>query len=226
MSPYQLLQVFRGWLKLTIMTTTCVAAAAAVCGRTRSSACLHHSTQQGHSLQPAGSSAWCSLAGQRELGRATVQDPQSWDKSIFYQTQEAKNSAWGRGTLSGVSRGKAPPLRSEPPDIIKCFYLSLSSVKNKFESRSMSLASGLRRRNRAPSSCSPPTRPCHVTVAPEPGLLHSASSLHTPLSRQPPCPCRRFWWLHDWAWDKVLGGQETGTGGPSLLRPSALSSPA
>lgn len=206
------------------MTTTCVAAAAAMCGRTRSSACLHHSTQQGHSLQPAGPSAWCSLAGQRELGRATVQDPQSWDKSI--SDPRSQEQCLGVGDPEWSVQRKGPPLRLVPPDIIKCFYLSLSSAKNTFESRSMSLASGLRGRKRAPSSCSPPTRPCHVTVAPEPGLLHSASSLHTPLSRQPPRPCRRFWWLHDWVWDKVLGGQETGTGGRSLLRPSALSSPA
>lgn len=169
-----------------------------------------------------------SYGGRGSLVELLSKIPRAGTKAFSIRPKKPRivPGAEGRGrTLSGVSRGKAPPLRSEPPDF-KCFYLSLSSGKNKFQSRSMSLASGLRRRNRAPSSCSPLTRPCHVTVAPEPGLLNSASSLHTPLSQQPPHPCRRFWWLHDWAWDKVLGGQETGTRGPSLLRPSALSSPA
>lgn len=57
-----------------------------------------------------------------EVGRAMVQVPQSWDKSIFYQTREVKRSLADderQGNLSGVSRGKR--LRSETLDSAKCF---------------------------------------------------------------------------------------------------------
>lgn len=174
--------------KLTVIATTCVAA---VCGGTESSACLHQSMQQGHSLQPAGPSAWCSLAGQGagsqsgcggSLEEMLCKFPRAGTKAFFIRPERSMAEDECQRNLSGVSRGKAPSLRSEPPDFAKCLYLSFSSVKNKLESRSVSLASGLRRRTRASSSCSSPARPCHVTAAPEPGrLLNSASSLRTPL---------------------------------------------
>lgn len=50
-----------------------------------------------------------------------MQVPQSWDKSIFYQTREVRRSLAGderQGNLRGASRGKR--LRSEPLDSAKC----------------------------------------------------------------------------------------------------------
>lgn len=108
---------------------------AAVCGGTESSVCLHHSynkdTPARKSLSGLPGARLMQLSGpgraqvsesmRVELSRAVVQVPQSWDKSIFYQTREVRRSLAGderQGNLSGASRGKR--LRSEPLDSAKC----------------------------------------------------------------------------------------------------------